>query len=192
MLRPSTAPRWKIATRDLLARAGRIGRIERARQPGGRGPTPNIPSAELFRNNRRVVMKVISSGNRAIRAPGRPSAPASAPVAPALSRWNLESAASGSWNKTCRATAAGSFSNRARVHLRAGHAIVRQRQREIHAGQQRRGVDPFGIRAGIPGRLNLAIERLAQLRDLLWPEESRSPLARRSRARRSQPAPAAS
>ena len=47
------------------------------------------------------------------------------------------------------------------IDLGTGHAVGGQRQREIHAGEKRGGVDPLGIRARIPGRFDFAVQRLA-------------------------------
>src|SRR5579871_5251190 len=52
MLRPSTAPRWKIAMRTFLRRAGEAPAYTARPNQAGAAPTPKIASAELFRNKR--------------------------------------------------------------------------------------------------------------------------------------------
>src|SRR5689334_21430922 len=56
MLSPSTAPRWKMATRIFLRRpVPSAANTDRPSQEGA-APTPKIASAEPFRNPRRVAI----------------------------------------------------------------------------------------------------------------------------------------
>src|SRR4051812_19025002 len=58
MFNPSTAPRWKIATKIFLRGLGASAAYSaRDNQPGA-APTPNIANPELLRNKRREVIKL--------------------------------------------------------------------------------------------------------------------------------------
>src|SRR5260370_18435550 len=56
-LRPSTAPRWKMATKIFLRRSELSSAYTERDNQVGRDPTPNIASAEPFKKTRRDVMK---------------------------------------------------------------------------------------------------------------------------------------
>ena len=106
-----TAPRWKIATRIFLARAGRIGRIQRAREPRRRRPDAEHRHGRTLEKNSsgRHIRTPISSENPAIRAPSPPPVPDGALGILACcdqpSRSHRASACVGSVNRTCRAAA---------------------------------------------------------------------------------------
>src|ERR1700730_4105590 len=58
---PSTAPRWKMATRIFLRRSEPSAAYTERDSHVGRAPTPNIASAEPFRKTRREVIENLPS-----------------------------------------------------------------------------------------------------------------------------------
>ena len=160
-------------------------RTARGKATAGVDPMPNIAIAELFKKILRVVMtaySLSSSENPATRAPNplptrawtrSDSCPSDRP---GPSRSLLAVCASRIGEQNLPRRLRGIVRESRCVHLHALHLVLRQRQREIHAPQQRRRVHPLRVGARITGRLDLAVQRLAQLSRSAVPAETRNPL----------------
>src|SRR5580700_10020369 len=90
MFKPSTAPRWKIATRIFLRTSVESAAYSDRDSHTGMDPTPNIASAEPFKNTRLdgiLLLPLTSFENPATQSLTRPPAPGSSAYLLESCRW---------------------------------------------------------------------------------------------------------
>src|SRR5215472_13472088 len=167
MFRPSTAPRWKTATRTFLRGLGASAAYRARVSQAGAEPAPNAASAELFRKNLRENILLPLKLRRSDYQPGDESRTCMR----SLFSSGLLERRRGFRRNVVEEHPARDF-RRVRgiteapgVYAYSGDLVLRQRQGEIHPREKRCGVDPIGVHKRVARRLELSIERFAQIRD---------------------------